>query len=85
MFDSLTSKFGSAFSSLRSRGRIKASDIDEIVLEIKTALVDSDVALEVAEKFTVHKSSGVYNHTFSESFPARAELELLLFGLFSPE
>ena len=52
MFDSLTSKFGSAFSSLRSRGRIKASDIDEIVLEIKTALIDSDVALEVAEKFT---------------------------------
>jgi len=52
VFDSLTSKFGSAFSSLRSRGRIKASDIDEIVLEIKTALIDSDVALEVAEKFT---------------------------------
>ena len=52
MFDSLTSKFSSAFSSLRSRGRIKASDVDEIVTDIRTALIDSDVALEVADSFS---------------------------------
>lgn len=52
MFDSLTSKFSSAFSSLRSRGRIKASDVDEIVSDIRTALIDSDVALEVADSFS---------------------------------
>jgi len=52
VFDSLTSKFSSAFSSLRSRGRIKAGDIDEIVAEIRTALIDSDVALEVADSFS---------------------------------
>ena len=51
MFDSLSSKFSSAFSSLRKKGKIKPGDIDEIVLEIKSALIDSDVALEVAEKF----------------------------------
>ena len=51
MFDSLSAKFSSAFSTLRSRGRIKSSDIDEIVEEIRSALIESDVALEVATSF----------------------------------
>jgi signal recognition particle subunit SRP54 len=51
VFDSLSSKFSSAFSSLRKKGKIKSGDIDEIVLEIKNALIDSDVVLEVAESF----------------------------------
>ena len=51
MFDSLSAKFSSAFSSLRSRGRIKPADIDEIVSQIQSALIESDVALEVATKF----------------------------------
>ncbi len=52
MFDSLSAKFSSALTSLRSRGRIKAGDIDEIVAEIRTALIESDVALAVADSFT---------------------------------
>ena len=51
MFDSLSAKFSSALSALRSRGRIKADDIDEIVAEIRTALIESDVALGVAQSF----------------------------------
>jgi len=52
VFDSLSAKFSSALTSLRSRGRIKAGDIDEIVAEIRTALIESDVALAVADSFT---------------------------------
>lgn len=52
MFDSLSSKFSAALGALRSRGRIKASDIDETVAEIRTALVESDVALSVADSFS---------------------------------
>jgi len=51
VFDSLTSKFSKAFSSLRAKGRIKAGDIDEIVEEIRTSLIESDVALSVVEDF----------------------------------
>jgi signal recognition particle subunit SRP54 len=51
MFDSLSAKFASAFSSLRSKGRIKDGDLDEILAEIKSALLDSDVSLSVAESF----------------------------------
>ncbi len=52
MFDSLSAKFSSALTSLRSRGRIKEGDIDEIVGEIRTALIESDVALEIAATFS---------------------------------
>jgi signal recognition particle subunit SRP54 len=51
VFDSLSSKFSKAFSALRTKGRIKSGDIDEICGEIKTALIESDVALEVVESF----------------------------------
>jgi signal recognition particle subunit SRP54 len=51
VFDSLSSKFSKAFSGLRSKGRLKSGDIDEISSEIRTALLDSDVALEVADTF----------------------------------
>ena len=51
MFDSLSSKFASAFSSLRGRGRIKTSDLTEILGEIRSALLDSDVAISVADGF----------------------------------
>jgi signal recognition particle subunit SRP54 len=51
VFDSLSSKFASAFSTLRSRGRIKPSDVEEIIAEIRSALIESDVAQEVAQNF----------------------------------
>lgn len=51
MFDSLSSKFTNAFSSLRSRGKISPSDIENTCLEVRTALLDSDVALPVVDSF----------------------------------
>lgn len=52
MFESLSSKFAGAFGALRSRGKISAKDIDAAVIDIKSALLDADVALEVVEEFT---------------------------------
>lgn len=51
MFDNLSSKFSNAFSSLRSRGKISASDIENTCSEVRTALLESDVALAVVESF----------------------------------
>jgi signal recognition particle subunit SRP54 len=52
MFESLSSKFDGAFGALRSRGKISAKDIDAAVIDIRSALLDADVALEVVEEFT---------------------------------
>jgi signal recognition particle subunit SRP54 len=51
MFDSLSSKFSNAFSSLRSRGKISPSDIENTCAEVRTALLESDVALPVVDSF----------------------------------
>ncbi len=51
MFDSLTQRFSASLASLRSRGKISASDIDNTCQEIRTALLEADVALTVVNEF----------------------------------
>jgi len=51
MFDSLTQRFSASLSSLRSRGKISPSDIDNTCQEIRTALLEADVALSVVNQF----------------------------------
>lgn len=51
MFEGLTSRFGSALSKLRGRGKLSPSDIDDTFSEIRAALLDADVALEVVDQF----------------------------------
>ncbi|CAB5108461.1 MAG: signal recognition particle protein [Actinobacteria bacterium] len=56
MFDSLTSRFSATFSSLRTRGKISKGDIESTCAEIREALLESDVALEVVETFIAQVS-----------------------------
>ena len=51
MFDSLSAKLTGAFSSLRSRGKLSTSDIENTCEDIRTALLESDVALSVVDSF----------------------------------
>ena len=51
MFENLSSKFSNAFSLLRSRGKISPSDIENTCTEVRTALLESDVALTVVDSF----------------------------------
>ena len=51
MFDSLSARFSATLSSLRSRGKISPSDIDNTCQEIRTALLEADVALAVVNQF----------------------------------
>ena len=52
MFEKLSSRFSGAFSALRSRGKLSDKDIEAAVSEIKTALLEADVALDVATDLT---------------------------------
>ena len=51
MFDSLTQKLSGALNSLRSRGKISQSDIEDTCQEIHQALLEADVALPVVTSF----------------------------------
>uniref|UniRef100_UPI003EE48CF6 signal recognition particle protein n=1 Tax=Curtobacterium flaccumfaciens TaxID=2035 RepID=UPI003EE48CF6 len=51
-FGSLSDRLTETFRNLRSKGRLSPSDVDGTVREIRRALLDADVALEVVKSFT---------------------------------
>ena len=51
MFDSLTQRFESAFSTLRGKGRLSEKDIDSALREVRLALLEADVNVSVVKSF----------------------------------
>ena len=51
MFDALSERFERLGSSLRSRGRLSQSDLDEALAEVRAALLEADVELGVVRAF----------------------------------
>jgi signal recognition particle subunit SRP54 len=61
MFDSLTSKLGEILDGLTKRGALSASDVESALREIRVALLEADVALDVVKSFIVsvkHRAIG---------------------------
>ena len=51
-FSSLTDRLSNAFKHLKSKGKLSEADIDGTIREIRRALLDADVSLEVVRSFT---------------------------------
>ncbi|MDO4241683.1 MAG: signal recognition particle protein [Microbacteriaceae bacterium] len=51
-FGKLSERLTKTFAQLRSKGKLSASDVDGTVREIRRALLEADVALEVVKDFT---------------------------------
>lgn len=49
MFEQLTDRLGAVFKKLRSRGKLHPKQVDAALDEIRGALLDADVAVEVAD------------------------------------
>ena len=49
MFDTLTGRLDGIFKKLRSRGKLHPKQVDNALSEMRTALLEADVALEVAD------------------------------------
>jgi signal recognition particle GTPase len=47
MFDSLSSRLDGIAKRLRGKGRLTESDVDEVMREIRTALLEADVNVQV--------------------------------------
>src|SRR5580704_14182116 len=52
MFDNLSERLGSILDRLTRRGALSEGDVDEALREVRRALLDADVALDVARSFT---------------------------------
>jgi len=51
MFDSLQQRLGATFDKLRGRGALTEADVDAGLADIRTALIEADVALPVVKEF----------------------------------
>ena len=51
-FGNLTDRLADAFKKLRGKGKLSPADVDGTVREIRRALLDADVALDVVKDFT---------------------------------
>jgi signal recognition particle subunit SRP54 len=51
MFDSLSNRLGDVFDRLRSKGRLSEDDVDAALREVRLALLEADVNLNVVKTF----------------------------------
>jgi signal recognition particle subunit SRP54 len=51
MFDTLTTRFESVFSSLRGKGKLSEKDVDTALREVRLALLEADVNVGVVKSF----------------------------------
>src|SRR4051812_2234644 len=52
VFDNLSEKLGGILDRLTRRGALSEADVDAAMREVRRALLDADVALEVVRSFT---------------------------------
>jgi signal recognition particle subunit SRP54 len=52
MFDTLSERLGAILDRLTKRGALSESDVNEAMREVRRALIEADVALDVVRSFT---------------------------------
>ncbi len=52
MFEGLTQRFNGVFNRIRGRGKITEENVTEAMREVRTALLEADVHVQVVKKFT---------------------------------
>src|SRR5487761_1796777 len=67
MFDTLTDRFDQIFTRLRGRGRLGDEEVAEVLREIRVALLEADVALEVVRDLTERIQARTSGSALSQS------------------
>lgn len=78
MFNSLQDRLTESFKNLRKKGKLKESDVDATVSDIRRALIEADVALEVVKDFTATVREKAYGAARSEALnPAQQIVKIV--------
>src|SRR5262245_13450040 len=67
MFDALSDRFDGIFKRLRGKGRLSDADVDEVLREIRVALLEADVNLTVARGFVDRVRARIVGADLSKS------------------
>jgi signal recognition particle subunit SRP54 len=78
MFDSLTDRFEGIFSRLRGRGRLGEPEIDEVLREIRLALLEADVNFKVVKDLLARIKARCLDADLSKSLtPAQVVIKIV--------
>lgn len=77
-FSSLTDRLSNAFKHLKSKGKLSDADIDGTIREIRRALLDADVSLDVVRSFTARVRERALSTEVSEALnPAQQVVKIV--------
>ena len=77
-FSSLTDRLSNAFKHLKSKGKLSEADIDGTIREIRRALLDADVSLDVVRSFTARVRDRALGAEVSEALnPAQQVVKIV--------
>ncbi len=71
MFDNLSEKLGGILDRLTRRGALTEADVDAALREVRRALLEADVALDVARALDRVRTQAVGVEVIRRSRPAR--------------
>jgi signal recognition particle subunit SRP54 len=78
MLDALSERLGAIFARLGSRGRLTEHDVNEVVREIRVALLEADVHLTVAKEFVARiKEKAVGAEVLASLTPAQSVVKIV--------
>lgn len=78
MFNKLQDRIADSFKHLRKKGKLSEADVDQTVGEIRRALIEADVALEVVKDFTAQVKEKAYGAARSEALnPAQQVVKII--------
>ena len=78
MFESLSERLGAIFKRLTGRGKLSEADINEVMREVRVALLEADVSLAAAKDFVNSvKQKAIGEHVFESLSPAQTIIKIV--------
>ncbi len=78
VFETLTERLQGVFGRLRGRGVLKAEDVDQALREVRIALLEADVALEVVKTFVARvRERAVGEEVLASLTPAQTVVKIV--------
>ena len=78
MFESLSERLGAIFKRLTGRGKLSEADINEVMREVRIALLEADVSLAAAKEFVNSvKEKAIGAHVFESLSPAQTIIKIV--------
>ncbi len=78
MFDQLSDRLNAIFTRLTGRGRLSESDVNEVMREVRIALLEADVSLSAAKEFVASiKEKAVGADVMASLSPAQTIVKIV--------